>query len=291
MIHNVRTSIRRLDIAGGAMSRHPGVALTTGLIGVAIAANAALRHDLGRAILYLAVILVSVGLIELVLARWPIADRATPVRRPGTELAVITASFVAGIWWLYERFVHNYRPASGLGRLAWLGVLVGCVFHALPAVYLLARRYRPSELGIRLSGLRAAPPIILMFALAAALFAPASLTWKGIVDETGGSAWGIISTAVVASVPEEFFRFVWQTRMTALARNPALAWLVASLLWALLHGPKDWDESHALGATAMGVINIVPLGLLWGCLTHRTRSILPSILLHATNVWGLQNLS
>jgi membrane protease YdiL (CAAX protease family) len=59
----------------------------------------------------------------------------------------------------------------------------------------------------------------------------------------------------------------------------------------MLHGPKDWNESHSLAATVMGVLNIVPLGLLWGYLTHRTRSMVSSILLHATNVWGLQNLT
>ena len=36
--------------------------------------------------------------------------------------------------------------------------------------------------------------------------------------------------------------------------------------------------------------DIVPLGLLWGYLTHRTGSFLPSVVLHATNIWGLQNL-
>jgi membrane protease YdiL (CAAX protease family) len=41
----------------------------------------------------------------------------------------------------------------------------------------------------------------------------------------------------------------------------------------------------------MGVVDIVPLGLLWGYLMHRTRSLLPSTLLHATNIWGLQNLA
>jgi membrane protease YdiL (CAAX protease family) len=115
-------------------------------------------------------------------------------------------------------------------------------------------------------------------------------TWQGAIAETGGSIVGLVSTALSASVPEEFFRFVWQTRLGAWLRNPAVGWLVASALWAMLHAPKDWSDSHSLASTIMGVVNIVPLGLLWGYLTHRSRSMLPAIVLHATNLWGLQNL-
>ncbi len=274
----------------GETRRHPAVALTVAALGIAILVNAAIQGDLGRALLYFGAIGAGLVAIEAVLARWPVRTRAPAVRGAGLELGVLAASFALGWFWLYGRFVRDYRPAPGPGRLIWLLLLAGCVFNALPALFLLVRRYRPRDLGLAASGVQAAAPVIAVFGLAS-LATPATITWKAIVEDAGGSMTGVLLTALLAAVPEEFFRFVWQTRAGAVLRNRATGWLVASVLWAMLHGPKDWDESHSLVSTVMGVINIIPLGLLWGYLTHRARSFVPSILLHATNVWGLQNLA
>ena len=93
-----------------------------------------------------------------------------------------------------------------------------------------------------------------------------------------------------AALPEEFFRWVWQTRVAACFNNRAAAWLIASVLWATLHAPVEYAQSHSLAAVATYIMGIVPIGLLWGYLTMRTQSILPSVLLHCVNLWGLQNL-
>jgi membrane protease YdiL (CAAX protease family) len=34
---------------------------------------------------------------------------------------------------------------------------------------------------------------------------------------------------------------------------------------------------------------MMPIGFLWGYLTHRTKSLLPAVLVHGLNFWGLQN--
>jgi membrane protease YdiL (CAAX protease family) len=228
--------------------------------------------------------------IDLVLARWPIVAAAVPVRGVGVEILMLAASFVAGLLWLYARFVLEFQPPPGPLRLLWLALLIGSAFNALPAIFLLARRYKLRDLGFRVAGLRAVPLVIATFAGAALLLSPARTTWQLTMKETGGSVGALVLTALSASVPEEFFRFVWQTRVGAWLQNPAAGWLVASLLWATLHAPKDWSDTHSLMSTIMSVVNIVPLGLLWGYLTHRSRSMLPSIVLHGTNLWGLQNL-
>ena len=256
-----------------------------------ILVNASIQGDLGRAVLYLVVLAASAGAVDFILDRWPGSDRPVSVHGARFETAVLTVSLAAGLVWLSARFVRDYRPAPGPLRLLWLALLVGCVFNALPALFLLARRYRLSDLGLRFTGLQAVPIVVAAFAVSATVLAPTSMTWKAILDESGGSTWAVIGTASLASVPEEFFRFAWQTRVGTWLRQPATGWLVASVAWSLLHGPKDWNETHSLAGTVMGMINIVPLGLLWGDLTHRTRSILPSVVLHATNVWGLQNLA
>ena len=73
-------------------------------------------------------------------------------------------------------------------------------------------------------------------------------------------------------------------------KNPAFGWLISSIAWAMLHGPVAYSQSHSTVQAMLSVIDIVPLGLLWGYLTHRTGSFLPSMLLHGLNFWGLQNL-
>ncbi len=280
-----------LTYASAALRRHPGVSAVLVLIAATIVVNATVQHDLGRALIYLAVVGTSVVWIDLVLARWPVTAIAGSVRGAGFEVVVLAASFVAGLAWLYARFVLNFQPPPGPLRLIWLGVLIGCAFNALPAVFLLARRYGLRDLGLGGAGLQAVPLVMATFAAAALLLSPATTTWRGAIAETGGSFAALVGVALSAAVPEEFFRFVWQTRVGAWRHNAAVGWLVASLLWAALHAPKDWSESHSLASTITGVVDIVPLGLLWGYLTHRSRSMLPSIVLHATNLWGLQNLA
>jgi hypothetical protein len=277
--------------AWGAARRHPVVTTIIGAVVAAVLCGAVFQADLGRAVVYLVVLALSVLLIDLVLDRH--GARPAPalrIRGLTVELAVLALSFLGGLAWLTARFVTTYRPAPGLVRLAWLGLLIAGVFNALPALVLLLRRYRLTDLGLRPTGLVATPLVLVLFASAATVLYPGSTTWKGLVAESGGSTWAVLETALLAAVPEEFFRFAWQTRVGRSLRQPATGWLVASFLWAMLHGPKDWDETHSVTQTLTGMADIVPLGLLWGYLTYRTGSFLPAVVLHATNIWGLQNL-
>jgi membrane protease YdiL (CAAX protease family) len=277
--------------AWGAARRHPVVTTVVGAVVAVVLVGAVLQADFGRAVVYLAVLALSVLLTDFVLDRRGVrAAPALQIRGVRIELAVLSVSFLGGLGWLTARFVSNYRPAPGLLRIAWLGLLIAGVFNALPALVLLARRYRPTDLGLGWRGLGTTPLIIIVFASAATVFFPGATTWNAIVAESGGSPWTVVETALLAAVPEEFFRFAWQTRLGSALRQPATGWLAASLLWALLHGPKDWDETHSVRLTLIGMADIVPLGLVWGYLTHRTGSFLPAVVLHATNVWGLQNL-
>ena len=270
--------------------RHPLVTGVVGAIATSILVRAYDAGDLGRAVAYLIVIAVSVATVDLLVGRSVDPGRAPAVRGAALETSVLLVSFAGGAAWLYARFVAGYQPAPGLLRLVWLALLIACVFNALPALFLIARRYRLSDLGVRWSGMAAFPVVLAIFASASFVLFPGAVTWKGIVAETGGSWSAILGTALLAAVPEEFFRFAWQTRVGAWLTRPAAGWLVASIAWALLHGPKDWNESHSVADTVMGMVDILPLGLLWGYLTRRSRSMLPSVLLHLTNVWGLQNL-
>jgi membrane protease YdiL (CAAX protease family) len=187
---------------------------------------------------------------------------------------------------LFGRFVSGYTIPSAILRLA----AVSTVFNIPLVLVLLILRYRLGDLGVRFRGFVPVPLVILCFGVPAAGFSPSSLTMKAAYDEAG-SIWGLLSGSLgAAALPEEFFRFVWQTRVGAFLHNRAAGWLIASVLWAALHIPNEYGDSHSLAGTLAYTVSIIPLGLLWGYLTMRTGSILPSVLLHGTNVWGLQNL-
>ena len=80
-----------------------------------------------------------------------------------------------------------------------------------------------------------------------------------------------------------------QRRIGALLKNVGLGWLLITIIWALMHVPKWYSENHSLTETILSSIRIIPIGLMWGYINHRTKSILPAMLIHGTNFWGSQN--
>ena len=82
-------------------------------------------------------------------------------------------------------------------------------------------------------------------------------------------------------------RFQHQTRFGAALRSRPAGWLLAALVWGLLHVPRYYRGDPLLAAA--GVVTLVPLGLLWGYASDRTASLWPSGVAHALNVWGLQS--
>lgn len=241
-----------------------------------------------QALAYLAAVAISVVAIDAMSFRQP-KRPPIPVRDPRLESMALIGFGLIAVGWLFCRFVLDYRPPPGAFRLAWIVIGLGSVFSILPALFLLSRRYGVADLGLRFRGTATALPVLAIFAGFTFAFSRHSITWSGALAEAG-SPMGFVLTAISACLPEEFFRFAWQTRIGAWMKNPAAGWLIASMAWALLHGPIDYSQSHSIVEAELSVIDIVPLGLLWGYLTHRTGSFVPSMLLHGVNLWGLQNL-
>jgi membrane protease YdiL (CAAX protease family) len=269
-----------------ARRRHPAIAVLLALLATTILAGAFARGRGLQVVVYFSALALSVLTIDAVLLLWPVPAKSTPVRYPRAELLVSFLLFLAALAWLFSRFVDAYTIPSPILRL----VAVSAVFNIPLALVLLILRYRPGDLGIRFRGFTPVPLVILCFGLLAAACSPASITVKEAFQEAG-SIWGLLLIGFgEAAMPEEFFRFVWQTRAGAGFNNRAAGWLLASVLWAVLHVPKEYGDSHSLAGTLAYAVDIIPIGLLWGYLTMRTGSILPSVLLHGTNIWGLQNL-
>ena len=272
----------------GLARRHPTVSAIFGCIVVVLLAASIAGGYTRQTLVYLVALAISVVAIDAMSSARPISPRPIPVRDPRLESLVLIVCGLTALVWLAGRFGFNYRPEAGAIRFAWIVIGLGSVFAIIPALFLLGRGYGPSDLGLRFRDLAVALPVLAIFAAMAFAFSRHSITWSGALAESG-SPLGLVGTAISACVPEEFIRFTWQTRIGTWIRSPAAGWLIASVAWAALHGPIDYSQSHSVSKAVVGVIHIVPLGLLWGYLTHRTRSFVPAMLLHGLNFWGLQN--
>jgi membrane protease YdiL (CAAX protease family) len=60
--------------------------------------------------------------------------------------------------------------------------------------------------------------------------------------------------------------------------NKASGWFAASTLWALMHYPCHPNYWF--------IVSIIPFGLFLGYVTYQTKSIVPSVLIHGTNLWS-----
>jgi membrane protease YdiL (CAAX protease family) len=97
--------------------------------------------------------------------------------------------------------------------------------------------------------------------------------------------------AVEAGLNEEFlFRAVLQTRLSALFKSPWAGVIVTSLLFGLGHAPGlflrggpdvDGWSSDPLQVIAYTIAVLSPMGLLFGLIYARTKSLLLVVLLHA----------
>jgi membrane protease YdiL (CAAX protease family) len=147
--------------------------------------------------------------------------------------------------------------------------------------FLTVMRYRLKDLGFRLYPLLLPVLILLCFAALASV----SHTWvtsKWIWNEFG-SVTNLIVSGFLAAFSEEFLRMTWQTRLGALLKNPAAAWFITAWVWSLLHFPNYGSLRSCL--------EIVPQGLMWGYVMFRTRSLLPTMVLHMGNfMWAFKML-
>jgi membrane protease YdiL (CAAX protease family) len=213
------------------------------------------------------------------------------VRKPLLESVIATLCSLLGTFFLVLRFSGKvqWEKVPNITRLSIAAGIFLFVFPIALAIIMLLMKYRPRDLGIRLQGFVPGIAVLAITAVTSYFAAPGRFTLQIVLKEGGGIAGALFIGFVTAALSEEFFRMVLQTRFVALFRNTGAGWMVASLIWALMHGPKWYGESKNISDTLLSCLRIVPLGLMWGYLTHRTRSILPSILCHGMNIWGLQN--
>jgi membrane protease YdiL (CAAX protease family) len=272
-----------------AILRYPLTVCLIVLTCIGVGYLAYLHQQLPKAVAYLAAMWLCSFITDLLTTgRQPIE---LPVKAPRTESLIALLLTGLGILGLMLRFVWlDWSTTPGLLRIVIAALIFLCTFPVLLAIILLLRRYRPGELGFRFNRL---VPVgiaaLVITALTALTFAPSGFTYKALMQETGGVGGMLLTGFVMAALPEEFMRLVLQTRLGRWLNNRALGWFIACVLWALMHVPKWYSDGHDLKEALLGAVRIIPLGLMWSYLIHRTKNILPSIIAHGLNVWGLQN--
>jgi membrane protease YdiL (CAAX protease family) len=248
-----------------------------------------IHESLKQSIAYLIVLGISAFLIDFFTLNRTFKDQFI-VKNPRKESIIFLLTVLLGTIFLIIRFsgVCQWEHMSGLARIAVIPLIL-FVFPIGLAIILLAMKYKPIQLGIQLQGFAGVIPILILFAATNYIIAPERLTWNLVLEEEGGIVPMLFSGFIVAGLSEEFFRVIGQTRLGSYFKNFGAGWLITSTLWALMHAPKWYGEDHDITEAILGSIRIIPLGLMWGYFTHRTKSILPSVILHGLNFWGLQN--
>jgi len=100
----------------------------------------------------------------------------------------------------------------------------------------------------------------------------------------GSIPWSWSTLVVFPLVEEILFRGVLQIRLEALW-GPARAWVGSGLLFGAYHYYVNYLVAGRVptGAEVLSLLYLVALGMLLGAIAAKTRSLLPSLIVHAVN--------
>jgi membrane protease YdiL (CAAX protease family) len=216
------------------------------------------------------------------------------VKQPRKELLLILLFSFLGVIFITINFYLKSRNGE-TGFLIRLPILLGILFFTFPlgiAIYLLFKKYGITQLGFSFK-----PKSYLLLGLLtwgitglfAFIFNKSGIIWAEGYEELGGISGIILQGLIGAGLVEEFSRFVMQSRFDRILKLNGFNILFATTIWSFMHFPKNYFE----GGQPIDIINyciqIIPIGFIWGYLTHRTKSIIPATLAHGINLWGFQN--
>lgn len=215
-----------------------------------------------------------------------------PVKHPvRKELLTIIGCTLLGIVFLMFRGFGDWQHMPGIEKLLLLPLILFVFPVVLACIYLFVFKYKPRELGVNLRYWYLPLILHLIWGAVTLSVVPQVSHWKQAYIEYGilGSLFtGIIS----AAIPEEFFRMLMQTRVGKTVNSPAFGVYIAGLIWGAMHIPVHHAQSHGPLTLYSGLeesVYLVPLGMFWGYLTMRTKSMFAAVGMHAFNLWGLQN--
>lgn len=215
------------------------------------------------------------------------------VKEPKKEFLLVMLFSALGAVFITVNF-YIQSNFEQLGFLVRLPVLLGMLFFTFPlgiAIYLLIKKYKLPQLGFRFKPISYFVLAIIVWGLTgifAYLFNKSGIIWKEGYEELGGVP-GLLSGIISAGLVEEFSRFAMQSRFEKVFKSSGFGILFATIIWSFMHFPTNYFKGYELNGIFIYCLQIIPLGFVWGYLTYRTKSLLPSTLIHGLNLWGFQN--
>lgn len=270
----------------------PGIFLSF-LLAIILLIIASIEASLIKTFAYLIVLFSAFLFSEFIYFTGKPAFKEWKIKKPKQELRVVLfVVIVCSLLMVYWFIIADQNAVSQAVSIAALLLRVIFIFPVFLLVYFLGfKKYKPREIGIW--GFKywfVSIPIIILLGGTAYLFFP-----DGMQFEQQWQSNGIITFIFLgfftAAIPEEITRTIFQSRLGVVINNKSIAWFIVSLVWAIQHIPAFVfsSEGDYYGAT-ISALGILPIGLLWGYLNERFKSIIPSVIIHGTNLWGLHNI-
>jgi membrane protease YdiL (CAAX protease family) len=251
-----------------------------------------LTHHTAHAIAYLMAVWLCAFATDIVVNLHPAPAIGFPLHHSSAqESAVILSCTALGQIFLYIRSSALWDALQRLPKLTLSTLVVFIYPIVLALIYLFLYRYKFSELGINLRFWYLPVLIHLLWGGIAITTARNTIIWHSYIQQNG-IIETLITGLICAAFTEEFIRMLLQTRLGVLFHNKAMGFVTATLLWVCLHIPMFYPHTTDGAVHRMFFIKmatLIPHGLLWGYMTHRTRSLLPAVFVHGLNFWGLQN--
>jgi membrane protease YdiL (CAAX protease family) len=272
------------------LTSHKKGVIAGGLIGSTLLIIGFFEHSFTKTLAYLITLFICFLIAEWICFIKNEKHLKWEIRKPRTELKIIlicqliAAGLLMTWFWIID-------PASGSPMLR-ISLMILRLLFIFPIFFLiyfkLIKKYAWKDLGFRSNLWFVLVPMILIIGGTSLLFFPDGIQFQEIIN-TRGVLSMLVLGFLTAAIPEELTRHLFQTRLSEVIQSNDLGWLIASIFWAAIHIPS-FSTDGAYLAAAKSAFGILPIGLFWGYLNQRFRSILPSIVIHGTNLWGLQNI-
>lgn len=263
------------------------------VLSLALMVLAFIEDSLLKVVIYLLTLFGGFLLSEFFYHKKKIKNLEWEVIHPKNEFYVIAFTQIVVVsltifWFL----VVDHSTVNFVVKIITLVLRLLFVFPIFLLVYFLAiKKYTLKQLGILgFDHWYVSLPIILLIGGVSYLFFPDGLQFKAILKENGYHSL-ITLGFLTAAIPEEITRSLFQSRLGIMLNNKIIAWFAASVLWAVIHIPLfTFNTNGNYYDAIISALGILPIGLLWGYLNERYKSIIPSVLIHGTNLWGLHNI-
>jgi membrane protease YdiL (CAAX protease family) len=245
-----------------------------------------------HAVAYLFAVWFCCLLTDIVVLARPIEAVGFPIKRPvKNELVTMSICTVLGVAFLIIRFFTDWQHLPGMVKLSVLPLLLFMFPIVLALIYLFRYKYKLKELGVNLNYWYLPILLHIVWGAITLMLAREGSHWQEAYKEYG--IFGSLFTGLIsAALPEEFFRLLFMTRVGKASGSIAFGLFVATALWGAMHIPVGHGQSHepvTLWRSVQTISFLMPIGVFWGYLTIRTKSLFSSVMMHGFNLWGLQN--